>query len=122
LLETGKEAEIQVKFDSHLPVHSPVIGVRITHLLGTVAWGTTTRRHGVFIESISGSGVVTLRIPYLPLLEGTYDLTVFLSDSTEVIAFDHWERRIRFDVHQHDVFDEGLVTIKSAWDISRIKN
>jgi ABC-type polysaccharide/polyol phosphate transport system ATPase subunit len=122
LLETGKEAVIQIKLDSHLPVHSPVIGVRITHLLGTVVWGTTTRRQGVFIDSISGVGIAELRIPYLSLLEGTYDLTVYLSDSTEVLAFDHWERRIRFDVHQHDVFDEGLTIIQSTWNLSRSKN
>ena len=122
LLETGKEAVIQIKFDSHLPVHSPVIGVRITHLLGTVVWGTTTRRQGVFIDSISGAGIAELKIPYLSLLEGTYDLTVYLSDSTEVLAFDHWERRIRFDVHQHDVFDEGLAIIQSTWNLSRSKN
>ena len=118
LFETGKSMVIQVAFDSHLPVHSPIIGVRLTHLLGTVVWGTTSRRNGIFIESISGPGTVEIEIPYLPLLEGTYDLTVFLSDNTEVLAFDHWDRRIRFDVHQHDVFDEGLVTFQTLWNVS----
>jgi ABC-2 type transport system ATP-binding protein len=119
LLITGKSTTIRVSFDSHLPIKQPVVGIRFTHLLGPVIWGTNTRRRGEFIESISGPGYVDINIPELPLLEGTYDLTVALSDHTELLAFDHWERRIRFDVHQHDVFDEGFVTINSKWDVSK---
>jgi hypothetical protein len=119
LLLTGKSTTIRVSFDSHLPIKQPVVGIRFTHLLGPVIWGTNTRRRGEFIESISGPGHVDINIPELPLLEGTYDLTVALSDHTELLAFDHWERRIRFDVHQHDVFDEGFVTINSKWDVSK---
>ena len=119
LLLTGKSTTIRVSFDSHLPIKQPVVGILFTHLLGPVIWGTNTRRRGEFIESISGPGHVDINIPELPLLEGTYDLTVALSDHTELLAFDHWERRIRFDVHQHDVFDEGFVTINSKWDVSK---
>ena len=119
LLITGKSTTIRVSFDSHLPIKQPVVGIRFTHLLGPVIWGTNTRRRGEFIESISGPGYVDITIPELPLLEGTYDLTVALSDHTELLAFDHWERRVRFDVHQHDVFDEGFVTINSKWDVSK---
>jgi hypothetical protein len=119
LLLTGKSTTIRVSFDSHLPIKQPVVGIRFNHLLGPVIWGTNTRRRGAFIDSISGPGHVDINIPELPLLEGTYDLTVALSDHTELLEFDHWERRIRFDVHQHDVFDQGFVTINSTWDVSK---
>jgi hypothetical protein len=69
-----------------------------------------------------GPGHVDIVIPNTPLLEGTYDLTVAISDKTEIHAFDHWEKRIRFDVHQHDIFDEGFVTVESKWDVSRATN
>jgi hypothetical protein len=42
---------------------------------------------------------------------------VALSDIAEISPFDHWEKRIRFDVHQHDTFDEGSVSIDSKWKI-----
>ena len=119
LLTTGKPVVIRISIDSHLPVQRPVVGLRVTHLLGAEVWGTNTKRRGNFIEQISGPGHVDIRIPSLPLLEGTYDLSVSLTSHNELVPFDHWERRIRFEVHQHDVFDEGLVTIESVWDVSK---
>ena len=118
ILSTGKALTIRVSYDSHLPIKRPIVGIRISHILGAVVWGSNTKRRGQFIEQIAGPGHVDIRIPALPLLEGTYDLTVALSDHTELLAFDHWEKRIRFDVHQHNVFDEGFVTVDSEWDVT----
>jgi hypothetical protein len=67
------------------------------------------------MEHLTNSGEVTIEIPALPLLEGTYDLTVAFTDLTEVHEFDHWEKKIRFDVRQYDVFEEGLLTVNSHW-------
>jgi ABC-2 type transport system ATP-binding protein len=118
ILTTGRALTIRVSYDSHLPIKRPIVGIRISHILGAVVWGSNTKRRGQFIEQIAGPGHVDIRIPALPLLEGTYDLTVALSDHTELLAFDHWEKRIRFDVHQHNVFDEGFVTVDSEWDVT----
>jgi lipopolysaccharide transport system ATP-binding protein len=94
-----------------------VFGVRITHLHGQNVWGSNTKRKGVIIPLLFGTGHADLVIDSLPILEGTYDLTVALSDSAEVNAFDHWEKRIRFDVHQLNTFDEGIVSVNSVWRI-----
>jgi hypothetical protein len=80
-------------------------------------WGTNTKRKGVQIPRLFGTGYVDLEIGKLPLLEGTYDLTVALSDIAEVSPFDHWEKRVRFDVHQHDTFDEGTTYIDCVWNV-----
>lgn len=118
VLTTGKPVTIRVSYDSHLPIKRPIVGIRVTHILGAVVWGSNTKRRGKFIEQIAGPGHVDIRIPALPLLEGTYDLTIALSDHTELLAFDHWEKRVRFEVHQHSVFDEGFVMVDSDWDVS----
>lgn len=118
ILTTGKPLTIRVSYDSHLPIKRPIVGIRITHILGAVVWGSNTKRRGKFIDQIAGPGHVDIRLPALPLLEGTYDLTVALSDHTELLAFDHWEKRIRFEVHQHNIFDEGFVTVDSEWDVT----
>jgi lipopolysaccharide transport system ATP-binding protein len=81
-------------------------------------WGTNTKRAGVPIDELSDRGYVDLQINSLPLLEGTYDLTVALSDQAEVHPFDHWEKRVRFDVHQTNIFDEGLLVLPSKWTIN----
>lgn len=114
-LTTFQDVIIQIVLNSHLPMDDLVVGVRITHLSGQNVWGTNTRRRAVTIPRLNGRSLVKLSIPRLPLLEGTYELTVALTDSSEVHVFDHWEKRIRFDVHQHETFDEGLVTVEASW-------
>jgi hypothetical protein len=64
-----------------------------------------------------GEGYIDLHIPNLPLLEGSYDLTLDLADISEIHAYDHWDKKIRFDVAQFSVFDEGTTTINSTWSI-----
>jgi ABC-type polysaccharide/polyol phosphate transport system ATPase subunit len=114
-LTTNKPATIQIKVRAVIPLPDAVVGIRITHLHGAVVWGCNTKRRNVRIEHLSNNGQVEIQIPALPLLEGTYELTVAFSDLTEVHEFDHWEKRIRFDVRQHDIFEEGLITVASNW-------
>ena len=112
---SGKPFTIKISFDAHIPIEDAVVGVRLTDLHGLPVWGTNTRRRGFNIPNIYGPGSISFDVPELPLLEGTYELTVALSDITEVHAYDHWERRIRFNVHQYASFDEGLVTFNGHW-------
>jgi lipopolysaccharide transport system ATP-binding protein len=112
---SGQPLEISISYNAHHPINDAVVGIRITDIHGHPVWGTNTRRRGVSIPRILGAGSITYAIPELPLLEGTYELTVALSDLTEVHAFDHWERRVRFNVHQHATFDEGIVLFEGAW-------
>jgi ABC-2 type transport system ATP-binding protein len=114
---SGKPFNIKISYDAHIPVDDAVVGVRLTDLHGHPVWGTNTRRRGVGIPRIFGPGTISFNMTELPLLEGTYELTVALSDMSEVRAFDHWERRIRFNVHQHASFDEGIITVAGNWRI-----
>jgi ABC-2 type transport system ATP-binding protein len=117
LFLTSKKMIIRIHYESKKAIKDAVVGVRITHLHGMNIWGTNTKRSGVAIPLINGPGSVDLIIDSLPLLEGTYDLTVALSDHAEVHSYDHWEKRIRFDVHQTEIFDEGLVKLSSHWHV-----
>ncbi len=118
LFTTNEEMKIRVHYDAPVGVKDAVIGVRITHLHGMNVWGTNTKRKGTHLPHIHGKGFVDLEIPHLALLEGTYDLTIALSDSAEVNSFDHWEKRIRFDVHQVGTFDEGVVALEGSWTLN----
>ena len=66
-----------------------MVGVRIDNLAGGPVWGTSSRRGGRTIGLIDGPASVDIAIPSLPLLEGVYDLTVALTDHTEVHPYDH---------------------------------
>jgi ABC-2 type transport system ATP-binding protein len=118
LFATNEAMKIRVHYDAPTGINDAVVGIRITHLHGMNVWGTNTKRKGTRIPRLEGKGFVDLDIPQLRLLEGTYDLTIALSDTAEVNAFDHWEKRVRFDVHQVGTFDEGVAALDGNWIIS----
>lgn len=121
VLETGQPVSLEIQYNAHVPVKDPVFGIRITQLHGTNVWGNNTRRMGFSIPTIHGDGVVTLQFENFPVLSGTYDLTIALTDQHETYEYDHWDRKIRFDVSQHKTFAEGLIDIDATWTISASK-
>lgn len=112
---TGKPMTIRIHYNSHVPLEDVIAGIRITLPLGTNVWGANSKRRGSLFPRLFGCGHIDLTIPRLPLLEGSYDLTLNLADISEIHEYDHWDRRIRFDVAQFNVFDEGTVTVESSW-------
>jgi ABC-2 type transport system ATP-binding protein len=112
---TGKPMTVRIHYKANTPIDNVIAGVRITLPLGTNVWGANSKRRGVLFPPLSGEGHIDLHIPELPLLEGSYDLTINLADIGEIHEYDHWDRRIRFDVAQFNVFDEGTFTIASTW-------
>jgi ABC-2 type transport system ATP-binding protein len=115
VLKTGEPISLQIDYTAHMPIKEPVFGIRFTHLHGTNVWGSNTKRMGFQPATLNNSGTITLNIPELPILAGTYDLTVALTDQHETYEYDHWERRVRFDVVQYNSFDEGLIQIEANW-------
>jgi ABC-2 type transport system ATP-binding protein len=112
---TGKPMTVRMHYSAHTPLDDVIAGIRITLPLGTNVWGSNSKRRGVSFPRLFGEGFIDLQIPQLPLLEGSYDLTLNLADIGEIHEYDHWDRRIRFDVVQHNIFDEGTITIASTW-------
>ena len=115
---SGNPLRIEVDLDAHIPIDEPVVGIRITDLHGNPIFGTNTKRRAFEIGRIIGTSTISFEIPALALLEGTYDLTIALSDMSEVHEYDHWDRRVRFNVHQYSTFDEGIVAMEGEWSHS----
>jgi len=115
---TGDALNIVVHLSAHAPVQDSVLVARIDELGGHTVWRSSSRRNGVSIGRIDGSADVTLGFPALPLLEGTYELTLAITNQTEIQPYDHWERRIRFDVRQYSTADNGVMHIPSTWAVS----
>jgi ABC-2 type transport system ATP-binding protein len=114
-IRSGAPVTLRVNFQAHQQVPEIVVGFRISHLHGTNIWGTNTKRRSVHVGPVNGEGSIDIEIPEFPLLSGTYDLTIAISDASEVHSFDHWEKGLRFDVSQGKIFDEGLVTFPARF-------
>jgi ABC-2 type transport system ATP-binding protein len=116
-IRSGEPVVLRIKYNVDQPIDELVIGIRVSHLHGTNIWGTNTRRRGKRIHPPTGAGHVDVLMPAFPLLAGTYDLTIALTDGSEVHSYDHWEKGLRFDVNQGVFFDEGLVTVPATFSV-----
>ena len=115
-VESNGPVSIRIRLTPQKTVPSCIVKVAITKLDGDVVWSATSLRSGAALSG-SDPSVVNVSIPRLPLLEGTYYLTVACTDSTGTTEYDHCANWIRFDVHQHDLFEEGVVAVPSTWTI-----
>jgi ABC-type polysaccharide/polyol phosphate transport system ATPase subunit len=114
---TGQTMRIEVDYTANRKLEETVFSLRFTSLHGTEVWAANSKRRREFIHHLKPSGTVVIEVPDLPLLEGSYDITAIITDATEKRVYDWWDRRIRFDVTSGSNFDEGLVTIKSNWNV-----
>ena len=119
---TNEPATIRVDLSSHMPLQDTVVFARIETLTGHPVWGSSTRRNNVAMGMLDGSASVDIAFPSFPLLEGVYDLSVSLNDHTETHFYDHWEKKIRFEVRQYKSYDVGTVHIPTEWRISGTRN
>ena len=115
---TNEPLTIRVDITAHAPVQDTVLVAKIDQLGGGTVWQSSTRRNGVSIGRIDDGARVDLVFPQLPLLEGTYELTLAITNQTEIQPYDWWERRIRFDVRQFVNADQGLVHIPTQWTVT----
>lgn len=116
LFYTGEPLTIRMRYVAHVPVEQPQFGLAIYHISGTHVSGPNNRFAGVPIAQISGVGVVEYVIARVPLLPGSYRLTVAVHDSTGMITYDHHERHYAFTIRAHSLqVSYGLVELPAEW-------
>jgi len=109
---------IRVDVAAHAPIQDTVLVAKIDQVGGHTVWQSSTRRNGVSIGRIESTATIDLSFPSLPLLEGTYELTLAITNQTEIQPYDWWERRVRFEVRQYANADQGAVHIPTRWTVS----
>jgi hypothetical protein len=118
VFSTGRPMHIRIELVSHRPIRDPVVSARIEQLHGLPLWSSSTRKRRHTIDVVDGPASVDVEIESLVLLEGVYSLTLSVTDHTELHPYDHWERRIHFEVRQTDVYDAGAVFMPSTFSSS----
>jgi ABC-2 type transport system ATP-binding protein len=115
--DSGAPFRVRVNYEILQPISELIVGIRITHLHGFNVFGSNTKRRGVPLPTDTKTGSVEFFVDSLPILEGTFDLTVDISDNTEVNPCDHLEKAIRFNVIQRGTFDEGVTRVGGNWSV-----
>jgi ABC-2 type transport system ATP-binding protein len=115
--ESGRPFKVRIEYEINSPVKELVVGLRITHLHGFNVFGSNTKRRGLAIPTDTKKGSVEFSVDALPILEGTFDLTIDISDNAEVNPYDHLEKAVRFNVVQAGTFDEGVTRVGGVWTV-----
>jgi ABC-type polysaccharide/polyol phosphate transport system ATPase subunit len=116
--ESGAPLVIEIDFLARDRVATPIFGVEIRAVDGTLCYGTNTRRDTYAVESLEGRGTAAFTIERLPLHEGRFLLTVAVTSADESEIY-HWiDRRVELSVFAR-TGGVGLVRIDGRWSVSQ---
>ena len=114
--QSDKAFTVRLTYTAASEVERPVFGIAIYHQQGVHISGPNTKLARLAIPRVHGSGVVTYRIPALPLLEGSYTLSVAVVNENDTETFDYHDRLYAFQVYRGQGGElYGLVTLNGNW-------
>jgi lipopolysaccharide transport system ATP-binding protein len=113
---SGEPLTVRVHYQTKNRIDSPVFGIALYSSGGTHIAGPNTRTSNFSITQIEGDGWVDYAVEALPLLAGTYDLSVAIYDYACAHAYDHHHRLHSLEVRRGSVAEHnGLVHIPCRW-------
>jgi ABC-type polysaccharide/polyol phosphate transport system ATPase subunit len=115
-IDAGDPLTVEIGYRVNRPVETPVVGVMLWRNDGTYVYGTSTHADGIDLGRVDRDGKVCLRYRSLPLLAGTYRLTValFASRRANAAPVDYREQRYQFRV-RHRTAEQGVVRFEHDW-------
>jgi ABC-type polysaccharide/polyol phosphate transport system ATPase subunit len=115
--QTGEPFIVRMHFNAHQRIEKPQFGLALYHASGFHINGPNTVFSGLDIEAIEGRGYVDYTIDSLPLLEGTYLVSVAAYDYEGHHAYDHHHQAYTFRVRPNAAIREefGSFLIPSGW-------
>jgi ABC-2 type transport system ATP-binding protein len=93
----GEAMRVVVTLEAPSPVDDVVVGVGVYNPMGWLVFGTNTHVQGAALGTIDGRRTVTFDFPDVPLLDGTYALTIGVHTKGGLV-YDSWEQLRRFEV------------------------
>jgi ABC-2 type transport system ATP-binding protein len=120
-ISSGGEVRIAVELNSHVRLESPVVHVKIETMTGELVWATSTQRGTATLRVLDGPARAVLHMPSVPLAEGTYYVSVVITDATGGTEYDHCQHWAKLHVAGDQSNDSGIVSMPSSWAIGRQK-
>jgi hypothetical protein len=119
LFETGDALTLDIEYQTDQPVATPVFGMAVHRHDGVHVAGPNTAMADLNLPAVHGRGRVRYRVPYLPLLEGLYHISVAIHNYEDTYMYDYHDRLYPFRVvNQSGRVKEhrGLITLRGDWD------
>jgi ABC-type polysaccharide/polyol phosphate transport system ATPase subunit len=116
---SGDPLTIRIHYKCHQPIANPVFGLAIHHESGAHISGPNTRFSGVDLGTISGEGFVDYAFEHLPLLPGTYRLSVAVVDWSMLHVHDYVDQAYALVVQPGSTQEQyGYVALGGTWSSS----
>jgi len=117
---TGDRMTIRVHYRAAEPITGASCGIAVHRADNmTHVFGQNTRDAGVPLV-LAGDGTIEFAVPRLPLLKGSYVLTVALHDEAVKTVYDWHERRYSFMVFENASLpaQAGMVHMDTEWKVA----
>jgi ABC-type polysaccharide/polyol phosphate transport system ATPase subunit len=117
-LHCGGPARVRIHYEMQEPIERPVFALSVRTLEGLVVTDPTSRDVDCVPDKLEGGGYVDVEFGSIPLIPGTYDLTVSLFDYGLVHAYDVRQQILRFDVERGSLRGRGgFVALGGEWKV-----
>jgi ABC-2 type transport system ATP-binding protein len=93
----GEPMSIDVALESVERIDDVVVGIAVYTSMGQLVYGTNTDISGVDLDRVEGRRNLSFRFAQMPLLDGTYAVTIGVH-TRGGINYDQWEARRHFEV------------------------
>jgi ABC-2 type transport system ATP-binding protein len=94
----GEPLRVRVAFDAVAPVDDPVIGIAVYNIKGELVYGSNTEIEEHPVGRLQGPGEIVFAFESVPLLDGSYDVSIGIVSADESTVYDWWEQKSRFQV------------------------
>ncbi len=116
VFRVGEPWTVRLHYQSSQRIKSPVFGLAVFRNDGLHICGPNTKIGNLEIPFVEGEGDVWYRVDGLPLMEGTYAVTVAVHNEADTVMYDFHDRLYTFKVRQVDEGEcYGLVSLKGEW-------
>ena len=113
---TGDRLRIEMDVETTDTITSPVYGIAVSDEQGNVLHDATTRAYGTATGQLSGTETITFTVNQLPLLTGTFWISVRAMAATDDELYHNLERCRKITVLQQGP-GSGIVAFSGRWEI-----
>lgn len=116
VFQTNAPLTVRLHYRAHAPIARPVFGVAIHHESGAWLIGPNTGFDEFMIPRVDGDGYVDYHLPRLPLLSGSYRVSVAAVDTTQTYTYDMHDRLYPLVVQSDSLRERyGMLSVLGAW-------
>jgi ABC-2 type transport system ATP-binding protein len=116
-LSTGRDATVRVVMNCRQSFEDSLLTLRISDPHADNVWMSNSRQNNTPLPITRGTHVVDVRLHDVPLLDGVYELSLAIGNMSGSHEYDHWEKMVRFNIHQKRTVESGIVSIHSTWNM-----